>query len=402
MADAAQPHPRRILHVDMDSFFVSVELLTRQDLRGKPVAVAHDGARSVIASASYEARRYGVRSAMPVAQAKRRCPALILLEPNFHKYKASSRQVMAIFHSFTPLVEPLSIDEAFLDVTGAGRLFGSAPEIAAQLRERIRQETGLPASVGIATTKFVAKLASQRAKPDGMLEITAANTIPFLHSLSVREMWGVGEATAKTLESRAIRTVAQLAAEPLPNLVRLLGQPSATRLHELANGIDRREVQVTRQEKGIGHEETFPQDIADRETLRRELLRLSGKAAARVRAGGMVARTVTLKLRWADFRTVTRSRTLPHATTSTTQLGEVATELFAEAWDGAPIRLLGVRLSGLQEGEQLLQPLWEETADWQEVDATVDAVRARFGEAGLTRASLLRPRRQAESTDEAT
>ncbi len=382
-----------MLHVDMDSFFVSVELLDRPDLVGLPVAAAHDTLRSVVSSASYEARRFGVRSAMPVARAKQLCPQLVLVPPTFEKYRAASRQVMRIFEEFTPLVEPLSIDEAFLDVAGSIRLFGAPAEIARQLRERIRGETGLPASVGLAGTKFIAKLASQRAKPDGILEIPPAQTLAFLHPLPIDAMWGVGEATARTLRSRAIHSVGDLAREPLDSLTRLVGAASAQRLHDLANGRDARRVTTTRIEKSIGHEETFAFDEPDPTVLRRELLRLSTRTGERLRAAGLEARTVAIKVRWSSFETVTRSRTLAEATHATQRIYQTACELFdGLRATGTPVRLIGVRAEQLQPEGSDLAALWSEDESWRAVDQAVDDVKHRFGAAGVKSASLLQGR----------
>ena len=379
-----------MLHVDMDSFFVSVELLDRPELVGLPVAAAHDTTRSVVSSASYEARRFGVRSAMPVARAKQLCPQLILIPPTFEKYRAASKRVMEIFGEFTPLVEPLSIDEAFLDVAGTVRLFGEPVEIARRIRERVREETGLPASVGLAGTKFVAKLASQRAKPDGILEIPPARTLEFLHRLPVEAMWGVGAATAKALKSRAIHSVADLAAEPLASLIRIVGDASARRLHDLANGRDAREVETSRVEKSIGHEETFATDVTSRTMLDRELLRLATRTGERLRAKELEARTIAIKVRWSSFETITRSRTLPEATSAGNRIYRTARELFdALGAAGRPVRLIGVRAEQLQPAGSDFAALWSEDEDWKAVDEAVDRVRGRFGAAGVKPASLL-------------
>ena len=382
-----------LLHVDMDSFFVSVELLDRPELVGLPVAAAHDTGRSVVSSASYEARRFGVRSAMPVARAKQLCPQLILIPPTFDKYRRASRAVMAIFEEFTPLVEPLSIDEAFLDVAGSVRLFGPPAEIARRLRERVREQTGLPASVGLAGTKFVAKLASQRAKPDGVLEIPPERTLDFLHPLPVEAMWGVGQATARALASRAIRTVGDLAREPVDALRRLVGDATARRLHELANGRDARRVETTRVEKSIGHEETFARDETDAAVLGRELLRLATRTGERLRAAGAEARTISIKVRWANFDTVTRSRTLPEATNATHRIYRTARELFeALGAAGRPVRLIGVRAEHLAPEGSDATALWSDDEGWRAVDQAVDEVRGRFGAAGVRPASLLAAR----------
>ncbi|MBU3994959.1 MAG: DNA polymerase IV [Actinobacteria bacterium] len=377
----------------MDSFFVSVELLDRPELRGVPTAVAHETGRSVISSASYEARRYGVRSAMPVSRAKQLCPSLVLMEPTYAKYRDASRAVMAIFHEFTPLVEPLSIDEAFLDVAGSTKLFGSPAEIARRLRATIRERTGLPASVGLASTKHVAKLASQRAKPDGVLEIPHAGTLDFLHPLPVEAIWGVGAATAKALHARAIHTVGDLSREPLPSLERVVGRASAARLHELANGRDAREVHTTRIEKSIGHEETFAFDETDAAVIERELLRLSTRTAERLREHGAEARTIAIKVRWGNFETISRSRTLAEATNSSQRIYRTARELYASVGsDGRAVRLIGVRAEQLIPEGQESEALWSEDEEWRAVDQAVDDVRIRFGSVGLTPARLLQPR----------
>lgn len=384
-----------ILHVDMDSFFVEVELLDRPEMRGLPSAVAHDTGRSVVSSASYEARRFGVRSAMPIARAKQLCPQLVLLEPHFEKYRAASREVMEIFGEFTPLVEPLSIDEAFLDVEGSVRLFGEPATIARLLRERVRERTALPASVGLASTKHVAKLASQRAKPDGVLEVPPERTLDFLHPLPVEAIWGVGGATANALHGRALHTVGDLSREPLDSLRRIVGDASARKLHELANGRDAREVETRRVEKSIGHEETFAIDEQSRALLERELLRLSTRTGARLRAKRIEARTIAIKVRYSNFETVTRSRTLNEATNATQRIYRTARELFAslssepDSQTVRPVRLIGVRAEQLQDTDSGSAGLWSDDEEWKAVDQAVDEVRGRFGAAGLTSARLL-------------
>ncbi|KUF06202.1 DNA polymerase IV [Leucobacter sp. G161] len=382
-----------MLHVDMDAFFVSVELLDRPELKGLPVAAAHDTARSVVSSASYEARRFGVRSAMPVGRAKQLCPQLVLVTPVFEKYRVASRKVMEIFREFTPLVEPLSIDEAFLDVAGSVGIFGPPIEIARLIRERVLERTGLPVSVGLAGTKFVAKLASQRAKPDGILEIPPERTLEFLHPLPIGAMWGVGAATERALKTRAIHTVGDLAREPLPSLRGIVGNASAERLHELANGRDARGVETTRVEKSIGHEETFATDVADPEKLERELLRLATRTSERLRDADLEARTVAIKVRWDTFETVTRSRTLPEPTNATQRVYRTARELFDALSPGGrpvrPVRLIGVRAEQLVPAGSEGQALWDDDEQWRAVDSAVDEVRERFGALGLTSARLL-------------
>ncbi|MGO2061823.1 MAG: DNA polymerase IV [Microbacteriaceae bacterium] len=369
-----------MLHVDMDSFFVSVELLDAPHLRGKPVAVGGAANRGVVASASYEARRFGVSSAMPVARARQLCPQLHVITPTFEKYRAASHAVMAIFHEFTPLVEPLSIDEAFLDVQGSMKLFGEPREIAQRIRERIYAETGLPASVGLAATKFVAKLASQKAKPDGLLEVHPTRTLDFLRPLPIEAMWGVGKATATKLRSRAIHTLGDLASEPLDSLERTVGKAAAAKLYALSRGDDPRVIETHRVEKSIGQEITFESDIRSLPALERELLRMSEKVGQRLRSQGVVARTVSIKLRWASFETVTRSRTLVEPSNVTRRIHLTALELLrALDPDGRPVRLLGVRGEGLMPEDDVVAGLWNDDERLRSLDQTVDEAKGKFG-----------------------
>mgnify|MGYP001807463667 CR=1 FL=1 len=391
-----EPSPP-ILHVDMDAFFASVELLERPELKGKPVIVGGRSARAVVTSATYEARAFGVHSAMPVGAALRLCPKAVVLEPHMERYRDASRQVMALFREVTPLVEPLSIDEAFLDVSGARRLLGESDVIATALRARVLAETGLTCSVGVAPTKYMAKLASGRAKPDGMLVIRPSEVLAYLHPLPVRALWGVGGKTAEHLERYGLMTVGELAAAPLGTVVAAVGEAAGTRLHELANGIDPREVVTTSQEKSVGHERTFDVDERSPEVLRRELLHQSNRVAARLRAAGLVGRTVALKLRFSDFTTISRSRTLAEHTDLGRRIYDEVSSVFEAAWkDGAPVRLIGVRVEQLTEaGETLHQPsLWaDETGPsegWHDAERTIDKVAARFGTDILRPASLMR------------
>src|SRR5438477_6590995 len=299
-----------VLHVDMDAFYASVEVRRRPELSGKPVIVGGAGPRGVVSSASYEARRFGVRSAMPGARARRLCPQAVFLPPDFTEYTHASRAVMAIFRDVTPLVEPLSMDEAFLDVAGAVRLLGRPVEIAALIRRRVAAEQRLTCSVGVAPTKFVAKLASTRAKPDGLAVVPAGRVLDYLHPLPVGALWGVGERSAETLQRLGLTTVRDLAEAPLSMLRGALGEAAATHLHELAWGRDPRRVVAEHADKSIGAEITFDEDVADPAVVRRALLALAGKAAIRLRHSGQGGRTVVLKVRLADFRTLNRSRTL--------------------------------------------------------------------------------------------
>lgn len=387
--DDASAH---ILHLDMDAFFASVELLDRPELRGRPVIVGHRGARSVVTAATYEARRYGVNSAMPMAVALRRCPDAVVLEPHYDRYRGWSREVMRILGDVTPLVEPLSIDEAFLDVRGAMQLFGPPFAIATGLRERIRRETGLTASVGAAATKFVAKLASSRAKPDGLLVVPAGETLAFLHPQPITALWGVGAATAERLARLGLRTIGDLAATPLDTLRDAIGEASAARLHALAWGRDARAVTPERDEKSIGHEVTFEHDVRDDAALERELLRLSSRVAARLRRGGWVARTVGVKIRFGDFRTLTRSQTLAEPSDVAERIAREARALFAAAaTGGAGIRLIGVRAENLLPTGAVARGLWDDDQPWRDAESALDAVAERFGQGAVERASLLAP-----------
>lgn len=388
-----------VLHVDMDAFFASVELLDRPDARGKPAIVGHAGGRGVVTSATYEARRFGVRSAMPMSQALRLCPTAIILPPHYEKYTEYSRRVMEIFHEVTPLVEPLSIDEAFLDVAGARRLLGSPRRIAELIRARVVEETGLTCSVGVAGTKFMAKLASGRAKPDGLLVIPPSETLAYLRPLPVGALWGVGASTQASLERMGMRTVADLADAPIAVLQRAVGDAGARRLHDLANGRDARRVVTESREKSVGHENTFGVDVDDADTLRRELLRLSGRVGERLRRHGLEGRTVAIKVRFSDFRTITRSRTLAEPTNVGRRLFEEAWQIFeALALDlrATPIRLIGVRAEQLLDAGGDALALWDPDEEWRETERALDAVSARFGRGTIGPASLVRRTQEAD------
>ncbi|WP_100810833.1 MULTISPECIES: DNA polymerase IV [unclassified Microbacterium] len=387
-ADDADDSGTGILHVDMDAFYAAVEVLDNPALRGKPIIIGAPEGRSVVSSASYEARRFGVRSAMPVSQALRLCPRAIVVPPHFDRYLALSADVMRIFHDVTPLVEPLSIDEAFLDVRGARRLWGSPGEIARMLRQRVKEQTGLTCSVGVAATKHVAKMASTISKPDGMLIVPAAETAAFLGPRSVRAMWGVGPKSAEALEARGIRTIADIVETPRDVLDRIVGAASGERLAQLARGIDPREVSTTRVEKSIGHEETFHEDVSDPAFLRSELLRLSDRVARRLRAGGWDAATVAIKVRFADFTTISRSRTLSEPTDVGQRIGDEARDLFTSIDARQPIRLLGVRAENLRPAARG-QSLWDDDEDRRKLEDTLDAASARFGGAAVMRATFV-------------
>jgi DNA polymerase-4 len=378
------------LHVDMDAFYAAVELLDRPELRGRPAIVGHASGRSVVSSATYEARRVGVRSAMPVSQALRLCPSAVVLEPHFDKYAHYSRQVLGILGDVTPLVEQVSIDEAFLDVAGSVRLLGSPSTIGAAIRRRVLSETGLVCSVGVAGSKFMAKLASTKAKPDGMLVVPVADTLTFLHPLPIGALWGVGPSTQETLHRYGLRTVGDVASTPLDVLRRWVGDASGVKLHELANGIDTRPVETVTREKSIGHEQTFEHDLTDEVELRRELLRLSTQVAARLRKHGLAARTVALKLRFADFRTISRSRTLGEPTNVGKRIFEEVSELLAAALpEGGAVRLIGVRAEQLVPDGDGSPLLWDPDEDWRDAEHAIDKVAARFGGGLVTPAALV-------------
>jgi DNA polymerase-4 len=379
-----------ILHVDMDAFFASVELLDHPELRGKPVIVGHRSARSIVTAATYEARKFGVNSALPMAIALRRCPQAIILEPHFERYQHFSEQVMSIFDDVTPLVERLGIDEAFLDVAGARRVFGTPFEVGQHIRRRVQAETGLVCSMGAAATKFVAKVASGIAKPDGLLVVPRDGTIGFLHPLPIAKLWGVGGKTEENLRARGYNTIGDLAAAPLDALRRAIGEAGAQKLHDLSWGIDDRTVHAGIAEKSVGHEMTFETNITDPAIIRRELLRMSNMVAVRLRKAGFVGRTVVLKLRFGDFTTITRSRTIAEPTDLGRRIYEEVRETYeALGKQDAAIRLVGVRAEQLQDAATAQLGLWDESEGWREAEDVMDAASARFGRGAVTPARLL-------------
>ncbi|MBY6061336.1 DNA polymerase IV [Microbacterium esteraromaticum] len=375
-----------ILHVDMDAFYAAVEVLHDPSLRGLPLIIGGRDGRSVVSSASYEARRYGVRSAMPVGQALRLCPTARVVPPDFERYRAVSAQVMAIFESITPLVEPLSIDEAFLDVRGARRLWGSPGRIAVLIRRRVQDEVGITCSVGVAATKHVAKMASTISKPDGMLIVPAARTQEFLDPRPVGAMWGVGPKAADALARRGIRLISDVRTSPPEVLDRALGPALGQRIRALATGQDARTVETERIEKSIGHEETFDRDVEDHELLRSELRRLADRVGARLRASGWHAGGVAIKIRFADFTTVNRSVSLAEATDVGQRLGETALSLFEQIDRRDPVRLVGVRAERLRPAAAGVLALWDDDEDQRRLEGTLDDARARFGVGMITRA----------------
>ncbi|MGB8652123.1 MAG: DNA polymerase IV [Mycobacteriales bacterium] len=383
-----------VLHVDMDAFFASVELRERPELRGKPVIVGGGGSRGVVLSATYEARAYGVASAMPMVRARRLCPQAVVINPTHSAYAEASAGVMEVFRSVTPLVEPLSLDEAFLDVRGAERRLGSPRQVGEWVRAHVQDEQGITCSVGVATTKFVAKLASAHCKPDGLLVVPAGGVVAFLHPLPVAALWGVGEKTEEVLRKLGLHTVGDLAATPVTTLQRALGPAVGAHLSALSWGRDDRVVTPSEPDKSVGAEETFPVDVDDPRVVRRELLRLSERTAARLRAAGQVGRTVSIKVRFADFTTITRSRTLKEATDVGRVVYETAVGLYdALGLERARLRLVGVRVE--QVGDAAGQPrqllLGERDSGWREAEQAVDQAARRFGAGAVRPAALVSP-----------
>lgn len=382
----------------MDAFFVSVELRRRPELRGQPVVVGGTGPRGVVAAASYEARRFDVHSALPSAVARRRCPHAVFLSGDHELYSAVSRDVHEIFQRYTPLIEPLSLDEAFLDVTGATRLFGEGVEIARRIREDVSAELELTCSVGVAPNKFLAKLASveakPRARPDridpgrGVVEVLPGRELEFLHPLPVRRLWGVGPVTLEKLERLGVRTVGDLAALDERTVVAALGRASGTHLLALSQGLDSRPVEVDRDPKSIGHEETYPHDLHDHDTLGRELVRLSDAVAGRLRRNGRGARTLTLKVRFAGFRTVTRSTTLPSPVATAPEIVTALRPLLEALDVSVGVRLLGVSTANFGAPSEQLS-LLDEPTDVGRTAGAIDEIRERFGSAAIGPASSI-------------
>jgi DNA polymerase-4 len=380
-----------ILHVDMDAFYASVAELDHPEYKGKALVVGA-GTRGVVLSANYEARKFGIRAAMPVGRAKRMAPHAIFIAPEHHRYSEISERVMAIFHSYTPLVEPISLDEAFLDVTGSQKLFGTGREIAAKIRKQVEKEEGITCSVGLAQSKFIAKLASQHCKPNGMLEIKPDRILEFLHPLPVRAIWGVGPKTAESLERLGLHTVSDIAHTPRATLIRALGDATGASLYELAWGRDYRDVIPDEPEKSIGNEETFSEDLDNPEEILREFLRMTEKATARLRERSLFAKTISIKIKFADFSSLTRSKTVPIAIDNTHDTYEVVKALYlALRNEGARIRLVGVSLSHLQEGAPVQLELGARERGWREADSAIDRAQARFGRGSVRPGRLIRP-----------
>ena len=378
----------------MDAFFASVEVRENPRLRGKQVIVGFDGNRGVVLSATYEARKLGVHSAMPMSRALRLAPDAIVVEPDHEKYSEVSENVMAIFESITPLVQPLSVDEAFLDISGAQRLMGSPTQIGEVIRARVSDEQGITCSVGVAPTMFVAKLATNFAKPDGLHVVPAEKVIEFLHPLPIGALWGVGEKTAEQLSRLGLVTVADIANTPVKTLARVVGQAAAEHLYELAWGRDPRIVTPNQGEKSIGAERTFESDLDDPELLHAEFLDLSNKVAKRLRAAEYLARTITIKVRFADFTSVTRSKSLSSSTDLATEIYATSKNLFdAMQLQRARVRLVGVRATGLVPASESSVQLEFSQRDsgWREAEHVIDQVSQKFGNSAVKPARLIKP-----------
>jgi DNA polymerase-4 len=393
---------RLILHVDMDMFYVAVELRERPELRGKPVVVGSAGPRGVIAAASYEARRFGVFSAMGSVHAQRLCPDVVFLPGNFPLYQEVSTDVHAIFHSVTPYVEGLALDEAFLDVTGSLKIFGTAKDIAHLIRERITTEIGIPCSVGIATNKFIAKIASKAAKPiataegvregKGVVQVVSGSELSFLHPLPMKSLWGVGPVTQEKLDRIGMKTIGDLAALPLHVLTVAVGEAHGRHLHDLSHGRDDRPVESERDVKSIGHEETFNEDLFTYEEVHRHLVRLCDAVASRLRAHHTLARTLTLKVKFSDFHSITRSITAGGGKSSGPSLVDALTPLLKNINLAPGVRLLGVSTSNFTD-ERAQPSLFDEDQvrddSWDQASEAIDHIREKFGKGAIRPGSAL-------------
>ncbi len=380
--------PRAIIHVDLDAFYASVEQLRRPELRGRPIIVGGGGEnyrRGVVSAASYEARRFGVHSAMPLGRALRLCPHAVVLPVDFTAYRAASRAVFALARELTPQMEPVSLDEAYLDVTGSIRRMGPPDQMARDLRDRIREHCELDASCGVATSKMVAKVASDLEKPRGMVVVPPGDEAAFLAPLPLRRLPGLGPASEKALSSLGLVTLGDLAAFPLTALRRRLGEHAALSLHERARGIDRGEVTVPDRPKSISREETFSQDVTDRTQLHRLLRACAADVGRQLRHGHWAARTATLKLRYSDFATYTRQLTWPTPQDGDVVLAQAGMKLFDAAWSGAPVRLLGLGVSHVIDAAQLDLFGASESPRDTRLDRTLDTLRERFGNAAPKR-----------------
>ena len=391
--DTSKPE-KHIIHLDMDAFYPAVEVLDNPDLKGKPVIVGGNRERGVVSSASYEARKFGVHSAQPTARAFRLCPKGIFLPPRMERYKEISDQVFEIFFRFTPLVEPLSIDEAFLDVTGSTRLFGLPVDIAKKIKHLVRQETGLTVSAGLAPSKFIAKIASDMDKPDGLTIVPRDRIRAFLDPLPIGKMWGVGKVTQEALNRLNIHTFKDLRTTSALVLEKKFGK-GGLKIHQLAMGLDERDVVPHHKEKSIGHEVTFSRDILDKDEAKQELLSLASRVARRMRRHGLSGKTVTLKVKYLDFVQVTRAKTLTKSTDDGPEIYATVCLLLKKTGVGKkPVRLLGISLSQLSHAgsEGQLSLFSRDVADQKKKDlnTALDSLLDKFGEKSVRPGTLVR------------
>ena len=391
MIDSVQ---KAIVHVDMDAFYASVECLDDSSLTGQPVVVGGLGPRGVVATASYAARKFGVHSAMPMARARRLCPSAHYVRPRMQRYREKSAEVFTIFRNFTPLVEGLSLDEAFLDVSASLKLFGSPENIGREIKRRIRQDTGLTASVGLAHNKFLAKLASDIRKPDGLVLVDPEAVHAFLDPMPISRLWGIGKRTAPKLKALGILTIGQLRRTDLSVLRPVLGNRSG-HYQRLANGEDDRDVEPIRPDKSISHEVTFDTDLADRSELLAELQRQAESVSRRLRAQRLMASTVVVKIRDPDFHTVTRSRSLRACSSSTQTLYRMARALFEkwrESHKTTAVRLLGMGVTGLEDADSPDHDTGDrlDSSSDQEIDRVFDSINQRYGDAKIVHGQTLR------------
>ncbi len=385
--------PKQIIHLDMDAFYPSVEALDNPELRGKPVIVGGSRERGVVSSASYEARKFGVHSAQPMATAMRLCPNGIVVPVRMARYQEVSEQVFEIFHLFTPMVEPLSIDEAFLDVTGSSRLFGSPIEIAKKIKQQVVEKTGLTISAGVAPSKFVAKVASDMEKPDGLTFVASDKVREFLDPLPIKKMWGAGQVTQQALSRLGIHTFRDLRQAPVEVLEKEFGK-HGIHMHQLSMGIDQRDVVTLHDIKSIGHEDTYSKDILDLEPVKRELLSLANRVARRMRRKGLEGKTITLKVKYSDFKRVTRAVTLHHYTSDSAEIYSKVCRLLEKTAVGKrPVRLLGISLSNLADsdtGRQLSLFSRDESSEKRkELNKIADSILEKFGKRGIRPGSLV-------------
>ena len=384
--------PKQIIHLDMDAFYPAVEVLDNPQLKGKPVIVGGSKERGVVSSASYEARKFGVHSAQPMAEAMRRCPEGIVLPGRMQRYQEVSKQIFEIFYQFTPLVEPLSIDEAFLDVTGSTRLLGPPVEIARKIKEMVVTETRLTVSAGVAPSKFVAKIASDMDKPDGLTVVPSDQVREFLDPLPIKKMWGVGEKTQGALSRLNVRTFRDLSRMPVKFLERKFGK-HGVKMHQLSMGIDDREVVPEHDVKSVGHEVTFARDILDSDQAKKELLSLSNKVARRMRRKNISGKTITLKVKYSDFVQITRSSTIPAVTDDGLEIYATVCRLLEKTKVGKrPVRLLGVSLSQLSIfGVEHQLSLFQQDGAAQrrkELNTALDSLTDKFGEKSIRPGTL--------------